>query len=245
MKANMADLNKSNPLSSAQQNKKRARSENWSPDEKALLAEMVEENFGILLNKKTNVETNAKKQKVWEGIALAVTALGTSTRTWDQCRDKWHKMCTSGKEYISKKKRAASKTGGGPAMEEDTEDPLLEKVGALHKGNPSWHGIRGGSETGPTSSSSATALPAPRPSPQASTSATAAAKSDYVPVWEVGDKLDELERKCAELNAQFSPVTTDKFHIDFQQSELKDREDDAGKCQQGIWQRTLRAEGQS
>jgi len=148
----------------------------------ALLVELVEENFQVLMNKKTSQEMNDRKKFMWTKIAQQVSAQGQTTiRTWEQCRDKWHKLSSNGKSFVSKKRREAAKTGGGPPGPEEG-NPIMRKLEEINQGNPSWYGIRGGAETkvpeAAAGSSSAAAMPEQAATPGLLATTTVPSNSD-------------------------------------------------------------------
>ena len=70
----------------------KARKQNFSASEIAILTEKVEENLSIIQSKLTNSVTNQKKNEIWCKIADAVNAVGVARRTTPEVREKWKNL---------------------------------------------------------------------------------------------------------------------------------------------------------
>ena len=68
---------------------RKARKQNFSASEIAVLTERVEENLSLIQSKFTNSVTNQKKIEMWKKIANAVNAVGVAMRTTAEVREKW------------------------------------------------------------------------------------------------------------------------------------------------------------
>jgi hypothetical protein len=68
--------------------KKRKRSANWIPTEIVLLVDLVEEEVVLLRSKFSSDVTKQLRCSRWEEFAGQITALGPTTRSWQQTREK-------------------------------------------------------------------------------------------------------------------------------------------------------------
>ena len=68
---------------------RKARKQNFSASEIAVLTERVEKNLSLIQSKFTNSVTNQKKNEMWKKIADAVNAVGVAMRTTAEVREKW------------------------------------------------------------------------------------------------------------------------------------------------------------
>ena len=65
---------------------RKARKQNFSASEIAVLTERVEENLSLIQSKFTNRVTNQEKNEMWKKIADAVNAVGVAMRTTAEVR---------------------------------------------------------------------------------------------------------------------------------------------------------------
>ena len=79
---------------------RKARKQNFSASEIAILTEKVEENLSIIQSKLTNSVTNQKKNEIWCKIADAVNAVGVARRTTTEVRE-------NGKIYTHRPKKSS------------------------------------------------------------------------------------------------------------------------------------------
>ena len=71
---------------------RKARKQNFSASEIAVLTEKVEESLSLIQSKFTNNVTNQKKNEMWKKIAEAVNAVGVAMRTTAEVREKWRNL---------------------------------------------------------------------------------------------------------------------------------------------------------
>ena len=95
--------------------KARKRKPNFSVNEIAIITENVQKNLAIIQSKLTNNVTNKNKNEVWEDITRAVNAVGLSSRTVTEVKDKWKNLHSTAKKEFSSFRRERRMTGGGPA----------------------------------------------------------------------------------------------------------------------------------
>ena len=85
----------------ASANSRKARKQNFSASEIAVLTEKVEENLSVLQSKFTNSVTNQKKNETGKKIADAVNAVGVTMRTTAEVREKWRNLHSQAKKEFS------------------------------------------------------------------------------------------------------------------------------------------------
>ena len=119
----------------------KARKQNFSASEIALLTDKVEENISLIQSKLTNSVTNKHKIQIWKEITDAVNAVGVANRTVQEVKDKWKNLQSIAKKEFSSFRRETTKTGGGPAP----KPPSLatEKIIEIFKETPSFTGLQG------------------------------------------------------------------------------------------------------
>ena len=125
---------------------RKARKQNFSASEIAVLTEKVEENLSLIQSKFTNSVTNQKKNEMWKKIADAVNAVGVAMRTTTEVRDMWRNLHSQAKKGYSELAKEQKKTGGGPAPK--MPSTLRAKVIDLFKETPSFTGLEGFESTG-------------------------------------------------------------------------------------------------
>ena len=85
----------------ASANSRKARKQNFSPSEIAVLTEKVEENLSVIQSKFTNSVTNQIKNETWKKIADTVNAVGVTMRTTAEVREKWRNLHSQAKKEFS------------------------------------------------------------------------------------------------------------------------------------------------
>jgi len=124
----------------------KARKQNFSTSEIALLTEKVEENLSLIQSKLTNNVTNQKKNEMWKKIADSVNAVGVAMRTTAEVCEKWRNLHSQAKKEFSELTKEQKKTGGGPAPK--MPSALTAKVIDIFKETPSFTGLEGFESTG-------------------------------------------------------------------------------------------------
>ena len=125
---------------------RKARKQNFSASEIAVLTERVEENLSLIQSKFTNSVTNQKKNEMWKKIADAVNAVGVAMRTTAEVREKWRNLQSQAKKEFSELEKEQKKTGGGPAPR--MPSAITAKVIDIFKETPSFTGLEGFESTG-------------------------------------------------------------------------------------------------
>ena len=121
--------------------KARKRKPNFSVNEIAIITENVEKNLAIIQSKLTNNVTNKNKKEVWEDITRAVNAVGLSSRTVTEVKDKWKNLHSTAKKEFSSFRRERRMTGGGPAPKPSSV--ASEKIIEICEETPAFHGLHG------------------------------------------------------------------------------------------------------
>ena len=93
---------------------RKARKQNFTSSEIALLTDKVEENISLIQSKLTTSVTNIHKIPIWKQITDAVNAIGVASRMVQEVKDKWKNLQSTAKEFSSFRRETA-KTGSGPA----------------------------------------------------------------------------------------------------------------------------------
>lgn len=122
------------------------RADNWSPQEMATLVEFVlrEE---CILRARFNPSITAKvKAAKWQEAASVVSALGVSTRSRKNVREKWNTLFSKAKCQFHKIQAHSRGTGGGPPL--GKVDPILQKIIERFEKDATFLGIGGGFEAG-------------------------------------------------------------------------------------------------
>ena len=127
-------------------NSRKARKQNFSPSEIAVLTEKVEENLSVIQSKFTNSVTNQIKNETWKKIADAVNAVGVTMRTTAEFCEKWRNLHSQAKKEFSVLAKEQKKTGGGPAPK--MPSAFTAKVIDIFKETPSFTGLEGFESTG-------------------------------------------------------------------------------------------------
>ena len=123
------------------------RAPNWSEKEKALLAELCIENKDLLDSCHRSVDTNKKKNEVWNVIHRQVNALNPDTnRSLEDVKTKWKNLKSKAKEDYTIHKKEAKRTGGGEpvALGNKTTESIIE----VYADSAAFQGISGGIESG-------------------------------------------------------------------------------------------------
>ncbi|XP_064648323.1 uncharacterized protein LOC135500658 [Lineus longissimus] len=140
----MAASSTENFVSAPKMKKKRERGSNWTPEVTILLVELVEVQLEMLRAKFSNEVSKSLKMNVWDGIAMKVSALGT-TRTATQVREKWNSLVSKAKEVHGQRRQHMGKTGGGACMA--PLNAITEKIIDIFKDDASFNGVVDGFET--------------------------------------------------------------------------------------------------
>ena len=93
---------------------RKARKQNFSASEIAVLTEKVEENLSLIQSKFTNRSPIRKKMKCGKKIADAISAVGVAMRTTAEVCEKWRSLHSQAKKEFSELAKEQKKTGGGP-----------------------------------------------------------------------------------------------------------------------------------
>ena len=129
---------------------RKARKQNFSASEIAVLTERVQDNLSLIQRKFTNSVTNQKKNEMWKKIADAVNAVGVAMRTTAEVREKWRNLQSQAKKEFSELAKEQKKTCGGPAPK--MPSALTAKVIDIFKETPSFTGLEGFESTGKSNS---------------------------------------------------------------------------------------------
>ncbi|XP_064629267.1 uncharacterized protein LOC135488558 [Lineus longissimus] len=140
----MAASSTENFVSAPKMKKKRERGSNWTPEVTILLVELVEVQLEMLRAKFSNEVSKSLKMNVWDGIAMKVSALGT-TRTATQVREKWNSLVSKAKEVHGQRRQHMGKTGGGACMA--PLNTITEKIIDIFKDDAGFNGVVDGFET--------------------------------------------------------------------------------------------------
>ena len=123
---------------------RKARKQNFSASEIAVLMEKVEENLSLIQSKFTNSVTNQKKNEMWKKIADAVNTVGVAMRA--EVREKWRNLHSQAKKEFSELAKEQKKTGGGRAPK--MPSAFTAKVIDIFKETLSFTGLEGFESTG-------------------------------------------------------------------------------------------------
>ncbi|TWW80066.1 uncharacterized protein LOC130532368 [Takifugu flavidus] len=113
--------------------KKRTRKPNWTEEQCLLLAQLVEENKGVLRRKFGSRITAQAKRQTWERIARRISAsFPLLLRTSNECEKRWYVLQSKTRAVVAAHKRASSQSeGGSPAKQlsqvSETVSGVLEK----------------------------------------------------------------------------------------------------------------------
>ena len=118
---------------------RKARKQNFSASEIAVLTEKVEENLSVLQSKLTNSVTNQKKNATWKKIADAVNAVGVAMRTIAEVHEKWKNLHAQAKKEFTQLSNEQKQTDGGQAPK--MPSPSTAKIIDLLKNTPSFTGF--------------------------------------------------------------------------------------------------------
>ncbi|KAG7307511.1 hypothetical protein JYU34_007715 [Plutella xylostella] len=92
---------------------KKKRAENWSPEEKEVLRDIIAQAAHIIENKSTNTSINMAKTKEWKNITRKLNELTGKGRGESEIKLAWKRMKLAAKANVSAHKRAQTATGGG------------------------------------------------------------------------------------------------------------------------------------
>ena len=124
----------------------RRRKPKFSATEMSILTEKVMENIEVLHAKLSNSTTNRMKSDIWEKITEAVNAIGRTSRSTQEVRDKWKNLQSMAKEF-SDFRHELMKTSGGPAPKRPCASS--EKISRYWKICPAFSGLDGFEVGGP------------------------------------------------------------------------------------------------
>ena len=122
--------------------KARNRKSNCSVNEIAIITENVKNNLAIVQSKLTNNVTNKNKNEFWEDITRAVNAVGLSSRTVTEVKDKWKNLHSTAKKEFSSFRRESRMTGGGPTPKPPSV--ANEKIIEIFEETPAFRGFEAG-----------------------------------------------------------------------------------------------------
>lgn len=74
--------------------KKRDRTQNWQPEEKRELFELIKKNIHTVENKKIDAETTAAKNYAWQNICSSFKKNFSTDRDPTRMREQWRRMKT-------------------------------------------------------------------------------------------------------------------------------------------------------
>ncbi|XP_064644512.1 uncharacterized protein LOC135498224 [Lineus longissimus] len=105
----------------------RKRSENFTPDQRRALIELLRAHEDIVEDKRTDVQANKRKQAAWEKIAGEMNALFPERPPCasKDLKDLWRRMKIKAKAVAREKKIDLGKTGGGTATVGEVDDEIL------------------------------------------------------------------------------------------------------------------------
>lgn len=110
--------------------KTRKRAPTWTPQEKEALVKAVAKKIKILDSQHCNDVTMKAKKEAYSSITSAVNAIGNFKRKVQSVKEKWQSEKSRVKgaqaEYVRRKKRSETQTGGGPI--EDIEPPDFDEL---------------------------------------------------------------------------------------------------------------------
>ncbi|KAI8123975.1 hypothetical protein CVS40_5804 [Lucilia cuprina] len=102
-------------------NIKRKRGDNWIPEDKILLKDLIKERVDQIEDKNTDTNTNQRKKKVWMELQENFNNLCQGCpRSLLQLKSQWTTMKIQAKKEMSDYRREILKTGGGPKPVEST-----------------------------------------------------------------------------------------------------------------------------
>ncbi|CAG4965543.1 unnamed protein product [Parnassius apollo] len=113
-KANIAPENQKN----------RARGENWTQEEKDLFLELMRQSEPIIENKLTDTDTNKRKNLEWIRVQKSHKKLTGKSRDITQLKGFWRRSKVAAKKSVSQHRRALQGTGGGQRPPSPGDDHL-------------------------------------------------------------------------------------------------------------------------
>ncbi|XP_059056619.1 uncharacterized protein LOC131850426 [Achroia grisella] len=100
------------------------RSANWTPEEKAILREIISASAHIIEDKSTKTSANILKSKEWKKITNKFNEITGNSRLDKELKMAWKRLKLSAKANISSFKRQQSQTGGGEKPQSPSQEDL-------------------------------------------------------------------------------------------------------------------------
>ena len=129
-------------VSDTTEKKKRVRGPKFSPSE---IDCMIKEYSKVKASLISSKVPNSVKNKLWEGIAFRVSAVGVCCRTVKEVKTKWFNMTRESKLKNAQFNRETTKTGGGPPVPEP--EGFISDIIDIMKDDQGFSGIPGSLET--------------------------------------------------------------------------------------------------
>lgn len=99
-------------ITKVMEGEKRTRKPNWTEEQCLLLAQLVEENKGVLRGKFGSGITAQAKRQTWERIARRISAsFPLLLRTSNECEKRWYVLQSKARAAVAAQKRASSQSG--------------------------------------------------------------------------------------------------------------------------------------
>lgn len=121
------------------------RKKNFTMDELRVLREKYADHKDVLISKFNTTVTNKKKKEAWEEITKSVNSLGHEKRDVADVKKKWKNCISDAKMAYHANKAERTKTGGGPAPADITDDQF--EIIKLNQDNVGFIGLSDGMET--------------------------------------------------------------------------------------------------
>ncbi|CAG5058570.1 unnamed protein product [Parnassius apollo] len=109
---------------SPENQKYRARGENWTQEEKDLFLEIMRESAPIMESKFTDTNTNKRKNLEWIRVQKSLKELTGKSRDITQLKGFWRRTKVAAKKSVSQLRRALQATGGGQRPTSSGDDHL-------------------------------------------------------------------------------------------------------------------------
>ncbi|CAG4961527.1 unnamed protein product [Parnassius apollo] len=104
--------------------KNRARGENWTQEEKDLFLEIMRESAPIIESKFTDTNTNKRKNLEWIRVQKSLKELTGKSREITQLKGFWRRTKVAAKKSVAQHRRALQATGGGQRPTSPGDDHL-------------------------------------------------------------------------------------------------------------------------
>ncbi|KAJ8705243.1 hypothetical protein PYW07_000743 [Mythimna separata] len=111
---------------------KKKRGENWSPEEKEILRQLISQSAHIIEDKSTKTAVNILKIKEWKNLSNKFNEITGKKRSVEEIKLAWKRMKLSAKLNVSAHRREQARTGGGEKPQSPSAEDLQIMAIAPH-----------------------------------------------------------------------------------------------------------------